>query len=445
MFILKSALRNNTPNIQNKRNIIIDLNKFNKLQNQAFDNKTNTESNYMPSKLSHYQQSKMSHYQQANHSSLNTNNNNNNNIPDNDQFISFNRIMRIINDYQDEDRVEDNKQLFDFQMKDLLNQLDQSDNENQTMFRLPVLLPDNTIIKSKDKYVVDLMKEKHMGYNSVKDFEQEAHTKMLQMRDEVKLVVKEPVLTNDQRFFQKAFGNMSFGCLRAIDKAYIDRGLVDARHHRKKKIQKLKEQNQYSMKRVEYYKEDKIKESLAAINERNEMKSRNEQKWMQESETLRELVQEERLKRDALHRNRRKDVELAVEFSKQHLSVSKALQKHEHLTQKDLKSKENLDLITKLKVNKENQRELVRKYMQQRNVLRLIQSNNDRTLIENRLREDEEEEQRNAKIRVEYLRYLEYNRRARLIMKKKKTENPTKILNVGEQAPSSANPNEVFN
>ena len=127
------------------------------------------------------------------------------------------------------------------------------------------------------------------------------------------------------------------------------------------------------------------------------------------------------------------------------MSVSKALQKHEHLTQKDLKSKENLDLITKLKVNKENQRELVRKYMQQRNVLRLIQSNNDRTLIENRLREDEEEEQRNAKIRVEYLRYLEYNRRARLIMKKKKTENPTKILNVGEQAPSSANPNEVFN
>ena len=353
--------------------------------------------------------------------------------------------MRIINDYQDENRVEESKQLFDFRMTDLLSQLNQSDNENQTMFRLPVLLPDNTIIKSKDKYVIDLMKEKHMGYNSVKDFEQEAHTKMLQMRDDVKLVVKEPVVTNDQRFFQKAFGNMSFGCLRAIDKAYIDRGLVDARHHRKKKIQKLREQNQYSMKRVDYYKEDKIKDSQAAINERNELKSRNEQKWAQESDTLRDNVQEERLKRDALHRNRRKDVELAVEFSKQHLSVSKALQKHEHLTQKDLKSKENLDLITKLKVNKENQRELVRKYMQQRNVLRLIQSNNDRTLIENRLREDEEEEQRNAKIRVEYLRYLEYNRRARLIMKKKKTENPTKILNVGEQAPSSANPNEVFN
>ncbi len=92
-----------------------------------------------------------------------------------------------------------------------------------------------------------------------------------------------------------------------------------------------------------------------------------------------------------------------------------------------------MDFINKLKNNKEAQRELVRKYMQQRNVLRLIQSNNDRAIINKRLREDCDEEQRNAKIRVEYLRYLEYNRRARVVLKKSKDENPTKVLNVGER------------
>ena len=76
---------------------------------------------------------------------------------------------------------------------------------------------------------------------------------------------------------------------------------------------------------------------------------------------------------------------------------------------------------------------MVRKYMQQRNVLRLIQSNNDRAIINKRLREDYDDEQRNAKIRVEYLRYLEYNRRARVVLKKPKDENPTNVLNVGER------------
>ncbi len=92
-----------------------------------------------------------------------------------------------------------------------------------------------------------------------------------------------------------------------------------------------------------------------------------------------------------------------------------------------------MDFINKLKNNKEAQRELVRKYMQQRNVLRLIQSNNDRAIINKRLREDFDDELRNAKIRVEYLRYLEYNRRARVVLKKTKDENPTNILNVGER------------
>lgn len=107
------------------------------------------------------------------------------------------------------------------------------------------------------------------------------------------------------------------------------------------------------------------------------------------------------------------------------------------MTYKEAKSKENNEYINKLKSNKDAQRDLVRKYMQQRNVLRLIQSNNDRAIINKRLQDDNEEEERNAKLRVEYLRYLEFNRRARVMNKKPKTENPTTVLNVGDTLPST--------
>ena len=107
------------------------------------------------------------------------------------------------------------------------------------------------------------------------------------------------------------------------------------------------------------------------------------------------------------------------------------------MTYRETKSKENNEYINKLKSNKEAQRELVRKYMQQRNVLRLIQSNNDRAIINKRLQEDNEEEERNAKMRVEYLKYLEYNRRARVLAKKPKAEKQTNVLTVGDSLPST--------
>ena len=355
----------------------------------------------------------------------------------NNSSVSFSNLVKLITAYQNETQNQNKTDpTYSYQMEKLIakfnKQFKLEDTQNETTFRLPMLVPDNTILKVKEKYVIDMMKEKHDGTQAVKDMELECHKKINAIREDIPLIANEKPVTNDQRFFQKAFGNMSFGCLRAIDKAYTDRNKVDAKHQRKQKVEKLKEQKKYSMQRVEYYKEDKIKETKFSIKKDNEMKCTYDLKSEKEYDSLKDSVNDQRLKRNQLNKNRRKDVTLAVEFSKQHLSVSKALQKHEYLTHKELRSKENNDFILKLKNNKESQRELVRKYMQQRNVLRLIQSNNDRAIIEKRLHEDNEEELRNAKIRVEYLRYLEYNRRARVILKKPKDENPTNVTNVGE-------------
>ncbi len=204
------------------------------------------------------------------------------------------------------------------------NREDENENENETTkFRLPMLVPDNSILQHKDRQVVDMMKEKHDDFKNVKDMLFECHKKVNEMRETIKPVSTEKPVTNDQRFFQKAFGNMNFGCLRAIDKAYMDRNLVDAKHQNRKKVEKLKEQNKYSLQRVEYYKEDKIKETKEAMNLETEQKSTYDMKFAEDYTRLKEHVAEVKKRREQLNQNRRRDVNLAVEFSKQHLSVSK--------------------------------------------------------------------------------------------------------------------------
>lgn len=374
---------------------------------------------------------------------------------DENKYISFSRLVRLITDYQNDatnnqqSRKTENPQ-YHSQMKKLVNKFSKQfninldefvnnagDDNKNTNFRLPMLVPDNSILQHKDKQVADMMKEKHDDFKNIKDMLFECHKRVNEQREDIKPVSSEKPVTNDQRFFQKAFGNMNFGCLRAIDKAYMDRNLVDAKHNARKKVEKLREQNKYSLQRVEYYKEDKIKETKEAINQEIEKKSTYDMKFTEDFNQLKEQVAKTKKRRDHVNQNRRRDVSLAVEFSKQHLSVSKALQKHEYMTYKEAKSKENNEYINKLKSNKEAQRDLVRKYMQQRNVLRLIQSNNDRAIINKRLRDDNEEEERNAKLRVEYLRYLEFNRRARVMNKKPKAENPTTVLTVGDTLPTA--------
>lgn len=410
---------------RSKRNILVDLNKLNKLQYQNY-----VSASRFSTRDSNYQSQNQWEYENREQ-----------------DYISFSRLVRMINEFnQGRSQVQkESDPLYNSQMGQLvkkfskqLNLADNNGKDEPINFRLPMLVPDNSILKGKDKYILDMVKEKHDGFKNVKDMQFECHKLINAQREDIKPVANEKAITNDQRFFQKAFGNMNFGCLRAIDKAYDDRNLVDARHNREKKVEKLKEQNKYSLQRVEYYKEDKIKETQSAILQENERKSTLDLKSEEEYIKMRRDVTEKREKRNKLSKNRRKDINLAIEFSKQHLSVSKALQKHEYLTFREAKSKENVEFINKLKTTKENQRELVSKYMQQRNVLRLIQSNNDRAIINKRLHDDADEEQRNAKIRVEYMRYLEYNRRARVALKKTKVENPTTVLNVGETLHTSS-------
>jgi putative ribosome biogenesis GTPase RsgA len=125
----------------------------------------------------------------------------------------------------------------------------------------------------------------------------------------------------------------------------------------------------------------------------------------EEEERLRGFVQARRRREAEFHARRKRDVQLAVDFSKQHISVSKALQRHEYLTGKEDRQARNAVFVGDLHEVKRRQNEVIKGYLEKRNELRRQVAVNERDLVEQRLRQDKEMDEYETKKRVEFLKY----------------------------------------
>ena len=303
--------------------------------------------------------------------------------------------------------------------------------EEAPTYRLPTLRPANTILKSRDTLILDVVREKYFGFNAIKQIDAEAHKQMDIIKSNIPALNKNQFLTNDQRFFQKIYGNMNFGSLSAVDTAYAERNASDKKLMQRRKVDTLKENKKYSSQQVEYFREDHVIEAKKTITQQQDAVDAAKKKSEEEFEQLRQAVKEKKERNQEIRLRRKRNVMLAVDFSKQHLSVSKALQKHEFLTFKEQNMKKNADFVAQYQLKKERQNQIVRKYIEQRNVLRHLQASNDRKMIENRLKDDKEIEEFEAKKRVEYLRSLAYDPKADVNgTATSRTNNPTRILDL---------------
>ena len=297
-------------------------------------------------------------------------------------------------------------------------------------FRLPTLRANNTIIKSKDTLVLDMVKEKYVGFNSVRQIEAEAHKQMKILKSTIPFTAKNQFLTNDQRFFQKIYGNMNLGSITAVDTAYQERNVSDAKQALKKKVEHLKENKKNSHQQIEYFKEDHVREAKKSLSQQLEVLEMAHKKSQDELLLLQQNVKEKKDRNLEIRKKRKRNFLLAIDFSKQHLSVSKALQKHEFLTFKEQRLKKNADIVSQYQSKKEQQAEIVKRYIEQRNLLRHLQASNDRKMIENRLKDDQEMEEFEAKKRVEYLRSIEYYKKSNLSRATSRTNNPTRVVDL---------------
>ena len=306
----------------------------------------------------------------------------------------------------------------------------EEETESSLSFRLPLFKVDNSIIKKKENYIDDLVKEKMLGIDAVRQMQDDIHKQIVEMQDDQIVQSREALITKDQRFFQKVYANMNFGCLRAVDKAYENRNISDKIYLKKKIVEDVRDENKYSGQSVEFYREDKINDGQQMVAAKKEIETDAKIKSENELAQLKEQIMEERMRRMHFREMRKRDISLAIDFSKQHLSVSKALQRHEFVTLRDKISKDNEDHILKLRHDNEKQKDLVKKYLEQRNVLRVIQTKNDKSIIENRLRDEHDFEDYHSKNRVTYLRVLETKSRTRTGLKECRENNPTRIINL---------------
>lgn len=319
------------------------------------------------------------------------------------------------------DSLEKIKDLHESQLKNLVEKDEDyydvdEEEETDTVYRLPLLKSD-LVLKDKDNLIVDVIREKFAGVKQIKKMEHDSHKfinriKAQDLQENRKLVIDRQAkfVTNDQRFFQKNYGNMALGCLNAIDKAYMDRELIDRKLINQQLCDEIKEEERAQRQQVEYFKQDLIRETQNARKLDIDRLAASKNKEYTEYKVLKNQVQSRR-KADAEYRQRRfRDVRRAVEFSKQHLSVSKALQKHEFLTLREEKLKKKTDFVNETWSEKKKQDDLIKNYLRQRNELRKEEALNEKKLVETRVKEERDAELYDAKKRVAYLKLQEMAR-----------------------------------
>lgn len=457
----------NTPNTNyKKRNIFIDLNKLDKRNPSYLESLSTVSMKDIPKPNLPKSRSEKASELSKSYRPTDTDDNlqdfvKNNNI-DSIRLIEISKIISMFNQTYDSEHLtknlsndEINNQIKKFLQKATkknvynkpgfkephldLNFEDESGVESDeeqlrieaSTFRLPTLRPNNTIMKSKDELVLDMVKEKYVGFNSVKQIEVEAHKQMKILKETIPFTAKNQFLTNDQRFFQKIYGNMSFGSLFAVETAYQERNIADKLAMRKKKAEIIREEKRNSRQQIEYFKGDHVREAKKNLSQQFELLEMAKRKSQDEFIQLQQAVKDKKDRDEEVRRKRKRNLFLAIDFSKQHLSVSKALQKHEFLTFKEQQLKKNTDFVSQYQAKKDQQNEIVKKYIEQRNLLRHLQASNDRKMIENRLKDDKEMEEFEAKKRVEYLRSVEYYKKDNLSRTaSSRMNNPTRILDL---------------
>lgn len=252
---------------------------------------------------------------------------------DNDQLIkdlNYDLVSMIVKEALKKNSKENHTNKLDKENQNSNNEIEYDD----SIYRLPILKSNNSIIKTKDNYIVDLVKEKFVGFNAIKKMEAEGHKKIEDIKS-IPTPAEHEFLTNDQRVFQKIYGNMGLGCLRAVDKAYEERSQIDKGFVKQKNCENSKDSRKFSQQQVNYFREDRIKEAHDEYIKEKTMQKIAKDKADKEFDDLKQRVKEKREKMLEFKKRRRRDIMLAIDFSKQHLSVSKALQRHEYLTAKD--------------------------------------------------------------------------------------------------------------
>lgn len=204
----------------------------------------------------------------------------------------------------------------------------------------------------------------------------------------------------DQRMFSRVQGTMGLSCLHAIQQAYKDREKSEKQAAKADYIANMRDNREAAKERITRYHDQKRSKSLKT--------REKDQKLLIEMMEKREMLrlknlnktQEKRSQSSHHSKQRRGELTFMSEFSTQKTSVSNALLRHDRQARtEDLQLKRS-ETIHAMKETENEQKALVKNYMEHRQIMRQTETALSRVALDTRMLQDANDRLMEARARL---------------------------------------------
>ncbi|XP_052788033.1 uncharacterized protein LOC128222969 [Mya arenaria] len=233
----------------------------------------------------------------------------------------------------------------------------------------------------------------------VRDAEFEHHKRL---QDAATPRIKQPkkIVSNDQRIYSRAHGTMGMSCLFAVHQAYKDREKAEKTASKMEHILSMRDERDRAKERIKLYHDEKRSNALKQRDlERAKTLEHLEKREMQRLNYL-DKRHEIKNKSADLNKSYRQDYTFITEFSNQHTSVSNALMRHDRQAKFEDHIQGKTDLVANMSAAEQEQKEVVKKYLEHRQLMRQTESAMARATLDTRMLTEVNDRMLEARTRV---------------------------------------------
>lgn len=263
-----------------------------------------------------------------------------------------------------------------------------------TEYRLRGVKPNIMLVDATTEMILS----KQEAGRHVRDAEEEAH---IRARDLPKpKITPRKNINTDQRLFARVHGTMGISSLLAVHQAYKDREKAEKTVAKMEHILNLRDERDRAKERIRIFNDEKRNQALRKRDqERARMLEALEKREMKRLNYL-DKKHDIKARSSDLSRSFRADFTFITEFSNQHTSVSNALMRHDRQAKLEDQLNNKSELIQGQKATSTDQQEVVKKYMEHRQLMRQTESAMARNALDTRMLQEANDRLMEAKSRV---------------------------------------------
>ena len=205
---------------------------------------------------------------------------------------------------------------------------------------------------------------------------------------------------SDQRMFSRVHGTMGISSLLAVHQAYRDREKAEKTAAKMEYILNLRDERDRAKERIRLFQDEKRKQALRRRDqERARMLEALEKREMKRLSYL-DRRADFKAKSSDISRSFRQDFTFITEFSNQHTSVSNALMRHDKQAKQEDNNSQKMDYVQGSKASKGEQQDVVKKYLEHRQLMRQTESAMAKNALDARMLQEANDRLMEAKTRV---------------------------------------------